>query len=78
MELLMNILPMGKQFFVDFKWAFSLIMETKKDKYASPKLNYEFWINYRNFKEITKFSDFNSFHCVQWPTWSGEPYLLDL
>ena len=32
----------GKQLFMDFKWAFSIIMESKEEKYTSWELSYEF------------------------------------
>ena len=53
---------MEKQMFIYLKGTFSLINERKDDKHAFWELMYKFCINYKYYKESTKFSEFNSFH----------------
>ena len=62
---------------MDVEEAFSSIKENKEEKYAFWELKWEFLITYWHYKEITKFADFNNFHCLKWIILGGKPYLLN-
>ena len=46
--------------FMDCKWAFRLIMESKEYKYAFWQYNYEFWINSKITKKVPSLASVNA------------------